>query len=396
MQETSLNLKFFGEDNPAIPKRVCMHILSLLSIADRKTCREVSKLWKTTVDETKQGLVLLHKLKLIPKQADFDFPSATLAQLTISPMSGGMTNCSFLVQNYWGGKVRDQVIEPLNKWVLRIPGVGSSVFITRKDEKHNAEQASKLKLNVQIDFFDADTGLQLTRYLDKSKPINKDLLGNETILPSVGKLLKTLHDSDLFVNAIPVFSRNQRLYMALKAKPNSLLPKDIDDVAKSMTNLETLIERFSFELKPCHNDTTPANFLWSEEDNKTFMIDYEYSGNNDCIWDLVYFAMEAGLSKEQELVLIKSYFGGCNNLISSWFELYKPIVEWWITLWSWTQVASNANACDKQAYIDLAETCYKRTKDCLSSSVFKDAVSSIEKTVEANTSGKTPRNFSVN
>lgn len=387
---------FFGKGHPAIPERVCMHILSFLSKRDREACAEQDVLWKTAVAKTENELIPLGYLKKIPNLENFDFSQATLTQLTISPLSGGMTNCSFFVHNWrynWIDKTRPPILEPHNKWVLRIPGVGSSVFITRKDEKHNAQQASKLNLNVQIDFFNADTGLQLTRYLDKSKPLTQEALKDNVILCSVGLLLKKLHASELFNNEIPVFSRNQTLYNALKANLNTMLPDNVEAVAQKILKVETLIERFSIDLKPCHNDTTPANFLLYEEGSKTLMIDYEYSGNNDCLWDLVYFSMEAKLSMEQERILLGSYFGTYNDSILAWFELYKPIVEWWITLWSWTQVASNANACDQKSYTELANTCYKRTMECLDSTNLQKAMSYIESTLDPDSSTKIARNF---
>jgi thiamine kinase-like enzyme len=109
------------------------------------------------------------------------------------------------------------------------------------------------------------------------------------------------------------------------------------------------------------------------------LIDWEYSGNNDFIWDLVYFALEAKLSRSQEMVLLGSYFDNVDEKIVAWFDLYKPVIEWWIAIWSWTQIANKANACDSEEYETLATTCYIMTNACLNSEEFKHAFALIEK-----------------
>ena len=41
-----------------------------------------------------------------------------------------------------------------------------------------------------------------------------------------------------------------------------------------------------------------------------FIIDYEYAGNNDPMWDLGDLSVEGGFGAEQDAALLRAYFGG--------------------------------------------------------------------------------------
>ena len=63
------------------------------------------------------------------------------------------------------------------------------------------------------------------------------------------------------------------------------------------------------ELKPCHNDTLASNFIKSGE-GKIFLIDWEYGGMNDPMWDIAAYCLENELSEEEEELFLKVYFQG--------------------------------------------------------------------------------------
>jgi thiamine kinase-like enzyme len=63
------------------------------------------------------------------------------------------------------------------------------------------------------------------------------------------------------------------------------------------------------ELAPCHNDLVPENFVKSGNDN-IYLIDWEYSGMNDPMWDVAAYSLESGLSIEEEEIFLSLYFNG--------------------------------------------------------------------------------------
>lgn len=55
-----------------------------------------------------------------------------------------------------------------------------------------------------------------------------------------------------------------------------------------------------------HNDLLPANIL--DDGQNLWLIDYEYAGFSTALFDLAGAASNAGMSQEQSLILLKTYF----------------------------------------------------------------------------------------
>lgn len=196
-------------------------------------------------------------------------------------------------------------------------------------------------------------------------------------------MAKKLHTSERFDNDTAVFERNEGLVEQLKIK-NFVFPKEMDFVVKQMSYLKNLFSSYQIEMSPCHNDSTPLNYMMSllgvKKQEVFYQIDWEYSSNNDFMWDLVYFAREAKLSKEQELIYLTAYFGKekLTESVLAWFNAYKPVVEWWITLWSWTQLANEAKSVGKNEYENLGKERFAKTLDLLHSEDYKNALAVID------------------
>lgn len=348
-----MNLSFFSKNAPECPEDIALNILSLL---DPKSQLQVSKVNNGWNKSAKDYWKLLESIKKIPYLSN-----VALSAISFRSLAGGMTNTTYKL------KLDSETLQ----WVLRIPGTGSSAFINRKDESHNAIQASGLGLNVPIKYFDND-GLQLTQFVEKVHKLDNDKLTRKDILKRIADMMKQLHTSMTFDNTTHYFERNEELLQTLKSKKFKL-PTHVDFIEVQMNCLKNLFARYKIEMRPCHNDTTPLNFMLSYQRNGTekkeiiHEIDWEYSSNNDYLWDLVYFMVEAKLNEDQEHELLAAYFGEkqISKSLLAWVEVYKPIIEWWITIWSWTQIANEANAVEQSAYAKLGNERYKNTLDYL-------------------------------
>src|SRR3712207_7100824 len=65
-------------------------------------------------------------------------------------------------------------------------------------------------------------------------------------------------------------------------------------------------------LSPCHNDPWPANLL--DAGGRLYIIDWEFSGMNDPMWDLGDLSVEAGFGSKQDRVMMEAYYGGAAPL----------------------------------------------------------------------------------
>lgn len=380
---------FFGEDSgkPRINEHLMIYILSLLDPTSQFKASQVNHKWNELVKLTKKYIDLLPTIHRIPFLS-----KVGLDVLRLKLMSGGMTNTVYRVQV--GPNIAKSLIKYPNvsqelidrsmpqRWVLRIPGEVSLFSVSRKHELENARKASILELNVPIKHFEPD-GLQLTKFIENAQVLDEKALQRVDVLQTLALMAKKLHTSERFDNDTAVFERNERLVEHLKIK-NFAFPKEMDFVMKQMLYLQSLFSSYQIEMRPCHNDSTPLNYLMSfiglKKEEVFHQIDWEYSSNNDFMWDLVYFAIEAKLSKEQELIYLTAYFGKENltDSILAWFNAYKPVVEWWITLWSWTQLANEAKSVGKNEYENLGKERFAKTLEHLQSDEYQNALAVIE------------------
>ena len=68
------------------------------------------------------------------------------------------------------------------------------------------------------------------------------------------------------------------------------------------------LEYMNLEDRPCHNDTVPENFI-KDSNDKMHLIDWEYSGMNDPMWDLSAYSIECRFTDDEEELLLKLYLG---------------------------------------------------------------------------------------
>jgi len=125
-------------------------------------------------------------------------------------------------------------------------------------------------------------------------------------------VLKKLHNSKVkFGNTFDVFKKIED-YETLLKKVNGTNFKDYYEVKEKVMKLKELQEDLDLKLVPCHNDTVPENFIKSG-DHKIYLIDWEYSGMNDPMWDLAAHSLECDFSEDDEELFLTYYFQGAVN-----------------------------------------------------------------------------------
>jgi thiamine kinase-like enzyme len=96
-----------------------------------------------------------------------------------------------------------------------------------------------------------------------------------------------------------------------------------------------------------------------------YIVDWEYAGNNDPMWDLGDLSVEAEFSPEQDAALLGAYFGGpapagqVGRMV-----MYKSLSDLVWTLWGAIQVANENTAEDFWAYaMGRFERCQRLTAE---------------------------------
>ena len=160
---------------------------------------------------------------------------------------------------------------------------------------------------------------------------------------------KALHDSgETFQFRFELFAMIDA-YLKLLDRPDVVLPDGYHDVLRQAADVRDVLTNRPVALAPCHCDPLCENFIDTGE--RRWLVDGEYSGMNDPLWDLGDLSVEAGLSAEQDGELMHAYFGGpVPAAMMGRMVIYKAMCDLLWTLWGLLQHASNNPADDFLAY----------------------------------------------
>lgn len=211
--------------------------------------------------------------------------------------AGGMTN-----KNY-------KVCINGEYFILRVPGAGTENMISRKNEMVNSKLASDLGLNVDIPCFDEERGIKISKFIEEAETLTGRAAKKEENMKLVTDILRTLHNSKIeMLNTFDVFSEMEKYEDLVKACKGSFY-KDYSEVKNRVMRLKDIFKECDFNLVPSHNDTVPENFV-KDKDGRLYLIDWEYSGLNDEMWDLAAHSIECKFSESDEELFLKLYFNG--------------------------------------------------------------------------------------
>ena len=236
---------------------------------------------------------------------------------------GGMTNKNF--------KVRMNNED----YILRIPGSGTEEMISRYSEKNNTLVASELNLDTDMIYFNEESGVKLAKYIKNSETITPKSAKRENNMIEITNILKKLHTSNAtFVNKFDVFEKIEEYEVLLKEVNGSNF-EDYDYVKNKVLNLKNILNDIGIKNVPCHNDTVPENFVKDRE--RIYLIDWEYSGMNDPMWDLAAHCLECEFNEDEEELFLNLYF---NKSVEEKYRtkilIYKICQDF---LWSiWTNI----------------------------------------------------------
>ena len=214
----------------------------------------------------------------------------------ISPI-GGMTN-----KNY--------KIEIDNEcYVLRVPGNGTGEMISREDEIRNAVYANEVGVDSELVYFNEKSGIKISRFIENAETLSPEATKKQNNMIMVCDILRKLHNYNRkMANDFDIYGKIEQ-YENLANEVNAIFFNDYYEVKDKVLFLKNIMAELDVKLAPCHNDTIAENFIKSGED-KMYLIDWEYAGMNDPMWDLAAHSLENKFSEDEEELLLNIYFNG--------------------------------------------------------------------------------------
>jgi thiamine kinase-like enzyme len=259
---------------------------------------------------------------------------------------GGLTNLVFRV---------DAAGE---RYCLRIAGKGTEDYIDRKVEAHNARVAARAGVSAEVLFFDQADGLMLTRFIGGTTTMTPESFIATPGAPArAARAFRQLHDcGETFQFRFELFAMIDD-YLGTLAKRGAELPEGYHDAVKEAEAVRQALDAHPARLAPCHCDPLSENFL--DDGRRMWIVDWEYSGMNDPIWDLGDLSVEAGFGEAEDREMMAAYCGeAVPRAVYGRMIIYKAMCDLLWTLWGLIQHSDDNPADDFWAYsVNRFERC---------------------------------------
>lgn len=251
--------------------------------------------------------------------------------------------------------------------VLRLPGLGTEAYIDRHNEAEAARAAAEAGVSPPVLYAEPETGIMVTRFLPGTTTMTPQAFKDRAGAPArAGDVFARLHRSGAqFPARFELFAMIDD-YLGLLAKTDVALPEGYTEVLAEAEAVRQALSAVPLPLAPCHCDPLCENFL--DTGAQMWVVDWEYSGMNDPMWDLGDLSVEAEFNEDQDWEMLRAYFkGDPASRDHGRMVIYKVMCDLLWTLWGLIQVANGNPADDFQAY---AEARFARCKALMGSPDF--------------------------
>ncbi|WP_424968773.1 phosphotransferase [Dinoroseobacter sp. S375] len=234
--------------------------------------------------------------------------------------------------------------------IVRIPGEGTEAYIDRAVEAHNARAAARAGVSAQVIHADPASGLMISETVPDIETMTPELFRTRAGSPArAGAALAKLHGSgEVFEFRFELFAMIDD-YLKILSTKEVALPEGYHDVVAAAQPVRAALDAANLPLAPCHCDPLCENFL--DDGTVMWIVDWEYSGMNDPLWDLGDLSVEAGMDAAQDAEMMAAYFGRAPSAAEQGrMVIYKAMCDLLWTLWGLIQLADENPAEDFWAY----------------------------------------------
>jgi thiamine kinase-like enzyme len=254
-------------------------------------------------------------------------PSLAGRPRRLQELSGGLTNRNV------------KITTPDAVYVARCTGTSSNMLgIDRDRECFNTRAAAQAGVGAAVIDYRPDLGILLLDYLNGMTLSNEDFQ-RPGVIAKVATGCRELHSGPRFRGRFDMFEI-QSSYLKTAMDNGFKIPNDYHDHAELFGEIGKALTATDQTTVPCNNDLLAGNFI--EDGHRVWIIDYEYSGNNDPCFELGNVWSECGLSTAQLDELVTSYFGRSLRHKVARAHLQGVVAKYGWTLWGCIQNASSA------------------------------------------------------
>ena len=227
-------------------------------------------------------------------------PELAGRDLTLTALSGGITNRNFLVTPIGAEERRT------DRYVIRLAGNDTHLLGISREVEHAATVAAAgVGVGPEVTAFIRPEGYLVTRFIEGG-PVSGQAVQEPATLRRVADSLRRIHDGPP-IPGLFVPLRIVEAYRALAQARGVRIPVEYELAAAIGRRIELACIAAPLEPRPCHNDLLNANFI--DDGERIRIVDWEYAGMGDAFFDLGNFSINHELTEAEDRVLLVAYDG---------------------------------------------------------------------------------------
>ena len=215
-------------------------------------------------------------------------------RISIEPLSGGLTNSNFCV------------IVDETPYFVRVPGERTELLaIDRKNEVYNTKAAAEAGVAPSVLYHLPEYDVMVLKFLE-GKTMSKEALNKPGMPTRMAQAIKRLHAGPRFYSDFNMF-RLTEYYLRLCKERGIKIPDGYLERMPIVARIEEAMSVRPLPTVPCNNDLLAENYI--DDGKQLWLIDYEYSGNNDPCFELGNTCQEMQFNDAQINEVCAAYFG---------------------------------------------------------------------------------------
>jgi thiamine kinase-like enzyme len=245
-------------------------------------------------------------------------------EIRISPIAAGLTNQNFRVQV-------DGV-----PYFVRLPGESTDLLaVDRVNELHNTRAAAEAGVGPEVIAHDPSSGALVLAWID-GRTMSNDAFAEPGTPARIAETLRRLHAGPRFRDDFNMFRLTEH-YLRVVDDRSIRIPDGYRDELPKVGLIDAAFAARPTDTVPCHNDLLAENYL--DDGRQLWIVDYEYSGNNDPTFELGNTAQELGFDGARQEELCAAYFGEATPALVARMRLQMIMSDIGWTLWAAIQAA---------------------------------------------------------
>jgi thiamine kinase-like enzyme len=250
---------------------------------------------------------------------------------SVTDLPGGLTNVNLRVRT-------NDDREPALDLVVRCShGDPSLLGIDREAEHRNTVAAAEAGVGAPVLEFRPELGMLVIGYLPGRALVDADF-ADAAVMARAARAVRALHAGPRFTGDFDIFAR-RAAYLATIRERGFRLPSDYEAHAGAWDDVRRALAVRAGPTVPCNNDLLAANFI--DDGTQVWLIDYEYSGNNDACFELGNTAAECGFSTEMTEAWTEAYVGSPTRADLARVRLQALCSSYGWSLWGFIQAAAS-------------------------------------------------------